>query len=129
MATKAGKGRGGGSAQRAAPPPPTMTTDLARRATTSLPPVRKPLPSTMRFANAMAEVRELVRTGKIKRDAWVPIATFTAKAGARTVLNAMDRGERPVDGERADWQIEARREGDGSVLWVRLAPVRRRGSK
>lgn len=107
-------------ARRGSTSPPVITSDVVKAARSDLPPARASSSRTMRFANAMAEVRAGVRGGKIAKDAWVPIATFASKRGAREVVNTMDDGRRPVDGTRSDWNIEARRDGDGSVLWVQL---------
>lgn len=98
---------------------PVLPTDVREAAVHELPPPALN-PRTMRFARKMAEVREQVGEG-----VWVGIGSFTGRKGAATVAEAMRRGDRPVDGEVGDWDIEARRSSDGgSTLYVRLRGAR-----
>ena len=99
-----------------APPEPVMTKDVTKATVDELPPARAMSNRQLRFANKMAEVREKVGYG-----VWTALGTFTSPHGARLVRNAMEAGERPVDGELDDWDIEARRnDAGGSTLWARL---------
>lgn len=91
------------------------------RAVKELPASRPPSHRSMRYADAMAEVR-----AKGKRGGWHQIATFETGDGATIVRRRIMAGERPVDGKVADWDIEARRLRDddgtviGSGLYVKL---------
>lgn len=99
-----------------APPEPVMTKDVTKATVDELPPARAMSNRQLRFAVKMAEVREKVGYG-----VWTALGTFTSPHGARLVRNAMEAGERPVDGELDEWDIEARRnDAGGSTLWARL---------
>lgn len=76
---------------------------------------------TTRYARAMAEVR-----AKVKRGTWASIATFDSPNGAAAVRRAILNGERPIDGQLKEWEIESMRMRDaagqiiGSELYVKL---------
>lgn len=98
---------------------PVITTDLRGAAVDELPvEERKVSDRQLRYQTAMRKVREEVGAGK-----WVPIATFAGRGGATQVRRAIEKGERPIDGDAGDWGIQSRTNADGgSTLWVRLNP-------
>lgn len=104
------------SASPQAPIPPTFTKDVRGAVVDELPPERRPSARRMKYANVLGEVRENVEAG-----VWVQIASFVGRHGARMAKHALEAGERPVDGDVEDWEFAARREGEGSVLYARLA--------
>lgn len=73
-------------------------------------------PRIFRFANRLAEIRRELQPGQS-----AVVAEFIGRGGATTVKNAIERGDRPIDGEIADWEFTARRSADGgSTLFATL---------
>ncbi len=98
-------------------PEPIITTDVLAAVVDEIPAQRYGRSGrSMRYANVMADVRAKVGAGKAVR-----VATFAGRGGANVVRRALERGERPVDGELSDWEFATRVMGDGtSVLYVTL---------
>lgn len=135
MATKKSAARG--VVKKAAPrglatpvPPrvtqPTFTKDVTKAVVDVLPPLGYDTNSrSTRYARVMRDIREKVGPGRI-----VVLATFAGRGGATQVKKAIERGERIVDGDLGDWQLEARRNADGgSTLFCTLVTEVRRTLK
>lgn len=95
---------------------PDITRDVKAAVVDEIPPSRVSTGRRMRYAVALAAIRQEVGAGRPVR-----LARFVGSSGAATVKRELERGNRPVDGDVADWQFDARRlEDGGSVLFATL---------
>lgn len=95
---------------------PQLTTDVKAAVVESIPPDGYERTRQLKYATILAEIRAKVGRGKP-----VIVATYSSRGSATVVKNALENGERAVDGKVGDWEFTARRTDDGgSVLYARL---------
>lgn len=103
---------------RSAPRPrPTRDPEIPRGVVKvdQLPPPRRTGPNsrTLRYQTKLAEIRKGAKVGEP-----CILARFKGPGGAGLVRRRILAGETPVDGKVSDWEFDARRVDDGSVLYA-----------
>lgn len=102
------------TARRKPIPSQVISPDDVKANIGEVPAPRRGASKSTKYRDVLAEVRKLGKGQAVK------IATFAGRSGAGYAKRALYSGEYLCDGAPADWDLQARRNDDGSELWATL---------